>query len=230
MMRTVQPPAIAGHALIKFMIWLFGIFIAIIIGIAVTTVTFMETTVIEDATLKSEKEGDIACFTVLNNHAFFDMTPAIAKNSCNPTPAVNSDSPPVQSSSTQWFFEMVQHNTLFLLAHFKEFWTDSTNNTCHPFLHIRDNGNNCVSERVCGQPEITYFDAQGKPQKEFSFVTTAKSQLKAKCSLTKTSTPAAGALMVFYGFSCDAHLAQQGCEKQSIVHTEHRLNYFTPTR
>lgn len=230
MMRTVQPPAIAGRALIKFLFWLFGIFIVIIMGIAVITVTFMETTVIEDATLKSGKEGDIICFTILNNHAFFDMTSAAAQNSCNPTPEINSTSPPSQSSWTQWFFEMVQHNTLFLLAHFKEFWTESINNTCHPFLHIRDNGNNCVSERVCGQPEISYFDTQGKPQKEFSFVTTAKSQLKAKCSITQPNISLPGALMIFYGFSCDAHPAQQGCEKQSIVHTEHRLNYFTPTR
>lgn len=230
MMRTVLHPAMMGHALIKFLIWLFGIFIAIVIGIAVITVTFMETTVIEDAFLKSEQNTDTVCFTVLNNHTFFDMSPSVAQSSCEPVSAANSATPRIISSWIQWFFEMVQHNALFLLANFKEFWTQATNDACHPFLHIRDNGNNCVSERVCETPEITYFDTQGKPQSEFSFITTAKSQLKAKCSITKPNIALPGALMVFYGFSCDAHQAQQGCEKQSLVHSEHRLNYIIPIR
>lgn len=230
MMRTVQPPAIMGRVLIKFLFGLFGIFITIIIGIAVTTVTFMETTVIEDATLKAGQQADEVCFTVLNNHTFFDITPAAEHASCAPATSPPTSSPTATTLSwTQWFFEMVQHNTIFLLANFKEFWMQSTNNTCHPFLHIRDNGNNCISEQVCGKPKISYFDIHGKRQSEFSFVTTAKSQLQATCSVTK-NPPSAGALMVFYGFSCEAYTAQQSCEKQSIVHTEHRLNYFTPTR
>lgn len=229
-MRTVQSPAMMGHALIKFIIWLFGIFVAIIIGIAVITVTFMETTVIEDAMLKTGQDTDEVCFTVLNNHTFFEMSPTTSQNSCEPVPVATPATPPSSSSWTQWFFELIQDNTLALLANFKEFWIQSTNNSCHPFLHIRDNGNNCVSEQVCGTPEISYFDTQGKPQAAFSFVTTAKSQLKAKCSITKPKISLPGALMVFYGFSCDAHQAQQGCEKQSIVHTEHRLNYIIPTR
>jgi|JFJP01.1.fsa_nt_gi hypothetical protein len=221
----VYPANVVAKSLIKILMWLLGIGVAGIIIIAVISVTFMDNTVIQDAHWDSDK--GIFCFTVLNNYSSFVETPVFSSNECNPSVTAAT---PIDSVNSRDFFGIIQDISLYVLASFKELWVDATGKQCRPFLYLRDSGNNCVT-KVCPLPliEVKNFNVHGELQQKnspFSFLTTAKSQLTAQCLLDPAKRLLPGALMVFYGFSCESQSEQQSCERQGLVHTDHRLNYI----
>lgn len=231
MITTVYPSSVAGKLLIQLLIWLLGIGVAGILVIAIISVTFMDNTVIQDAHWEPDK--GFLCFTVLNNYSAFNKVPrAFSGNECAPPPTAATPVPsanPAPPPIAQHLFGIIQSVSLHLLASFKELWLNATDKQCRPFLYLRDNGNNCVS-KICNSVEVKNFDIHGEPQQDrpFSFLTTAKSQLIAHCSLDSSEQLPPGALMIFYGFSCESHSEQQNCERQSLVHTDHRVNYIVP--